>query len=1067
MCAVDEWHVDELRVGRPSGRELRRPHRRRVRRGARPAVRPLPERRLRGAAAARGVGPRRAASSARARAPAASPSRTRARSPTAASSACSSPTGPASASSTRRWCTRAGAARCSCWAPARGGSRTSRATASSSSPRPGEPGKMPFWKGDKPGPPARARPRDRARSRASSRPARRADALKRLRDDVGLDELRGRELWSSTLTISARRPAPSPTTARSSSNGSATSSATGACASCRRSASACTRRGAWRSRRGSRSASAPARRCSGATTASCSACPRPVDRIPLDDLLFDPDEIEEEVVRVLSRARRCSRARSARRRPARCCSPGAGPGERTPLWQQRQRAADLLVGRREASRRSRCCSRPPANACATCSTCRRCARCMADLRSRRTKLVAVDTERASPFAQSLLFRWIAVYMYEGDAPLAERRAAALALDRDLLRELLGDGGAARAARPGARSTSSSWSCSGSRRGRRARNADDVHDLLRERRRPDREDEIAARTRAATRPRGSRRCSHEGRAIRVRVAGEARLAAVEDAARAPRRARRLAARSACPRRSPSRPSARSRRSSPGTPARTGRSSPAEAAARLGRRRRSRARRARRAEASGRVTHGEFRPRTAAGRRTRVVRRRRAPPAPSPVARRAPQGGRAGRRGRRSGGSSRRGRARAAATRRRRAGRGDRSPAGRRRPGVDPGARRPPRPCPRLPPGGPRRAVRERRPGLDRRRRARGRRRPRRALLPRPGARSSRRAPPDDAADGSAPRRDPRAPRRARRLVLARPGAGGRDRPTNAWCSPRSGTWSGPARSPTTRWRRSARYGQDGPAPRRVRAPARAPARSGATGPPAGAGRWSLVAPLLEPRAQPHRGGARAGACNCSTATASSPARRCWPRASPAGSRASIRVLKAMEESGKVRRGYFVAGLGRGAVRRCRARSIGSGRSGSRSAATSRRRVLWPRPIPPSPTAPPCRGPRAPGGPAAQAGAFVVLVDGELAAFLERGARSLLTFGVDAAERGPTPLATLAKDGRLRQDRAHADRRRSRRPTRRSPTAARGRVHRRLPRPHAQGLTRTSARRTRSCAPPTAR
>ena len=61
MCAVDEWHVDELRVGRPSGRELRRPLRRRVRRRARPAVRPLPERRLRRAAAAPRVGPQRAA----------------------------------------------------------------------------------------------------------------------------------------------------------------------------------------------------------------------------------------------------------------------------------------------------------------------------------------------------------------------------------------------------------------------------------------------------------------------------------------------------------------------------------------------------------------------------------------------------------------------------------------------------------------------------------------------------------------------------------------------------------------------------------------------------------------------------------------------------------------------------------------------------------------------------------------------------------------------------------------------------------------------------------------------
>ena len=62
---------------------------------------------------------------------------------------------------------------------------------------------------------------------------------------------------------------------------------------------------------------------------------------------------------------------------------------------------------------------------------------LGQLRSRAVKVIAVDTPKASPFAQSLLFNWIVAYMYEGDAPLAERRAAALALDRDLLRDLLG------------------------------------------------------------------------------------------------------------------------------------------------------------------------------------------------------------------------------------------------------------------------------------------------------------------------------------------------------------------------------------------------------------------------------------------------------------------------------------------------------------------------------------------------------------------------------------------------------------------------------------------------------
>src|SRR5260370_19461483 len=59
------------------------------------------------------------------------------------------------------------------------------------------------------------------------------------------------------------------------------------------------------------------------------------------------------------------------------------------------------------------------------------------IRSREVRVVAVDTERASPFASSLLFSYVAEFMYEGDQPLAERRAQALTLDRDLLAELLG------------------------------------------------------------------------------------------------------------------------------------------------------------------------------------------------------------------------------------------------------------------------------------------------------------------------------------------------------------------------------------------------------------------------------------------------------------------------------------------------------------------------------------------------------------------------------------------------------------------------------------------------------
>jgi ATP-dependent Lhr-like helicase len=112
------------------------------------------------------------------------------------------------------------------------------------------------------------------------------------------------------------------------------------------------------------------------------------------------------------------------------------PDQRTPLWQQRQRSADLLsvAGKYpsfpillEATRE---CLNDVFDVPALTEVLR-------DLRSRKIRLVPVDSQQASPFAQSLMFGWIAVYMYAGDAPLAERRAAALALDRDLLRDLLG------------------------------------------------------------------------------------------------------------------------------------------------------------------------------------------------------------------------------------------------------------------------------------------------------------------------------------------------------------------------------------------------------------------------------------------------------------------------------------------------------------------------------------------------------------------------------------------------------------------------------------------------------
>src|SRR5690606_32864837 len=102
---------------------------------------------------------------------------------------------------------------------------------------------------------------------------------------------------------------------------------------------------------------------------------------------------------------------------------------------------------------------------------------LSDIRSRKVRLVPVETRQASPFAQSLLFGWIAVYMYEGDAPAAERRAAALALDRDLLRDLLGAEELRDLIDPGVLADLE-LELQRLVDGRRARDADEVHDLLR-------------------------------------------------------------------------------------------------------------------------------------------------------------------------------------------------------------------------------------------------------------------------------------------------------------------------------------------------------------------------------------------------------------------------------------------------------------------------------------------------------------------------------------------------------------------------------------------------------------
>lgn len=136
--------------------------------------------------------------------------------------------------------------------------------------------------------------------------------------------------------------------------------------------------------------------------------------------------------------------------------------------------------------------------------------------------------------------------------------------------------------------------------------------------------------------------------------------------------------------------------------------------------------------------------------------------------------------------------------------------------------------------------------------------------------------------------------------------------------------------------------------------------------------------------------------------------------PGGYAAVYPVLRAMEEAGTARRGYFVAGLGAaqfalpGAVDRLR-----TVRDGSAMPTT----LVLAAADPAQPYGAALAWPGSAGRPSRAAGAFIVLVDGDLAAFLERGARRLLTFGEADPDRWAEALASLTKDGRLRTIELH--------------------------------------------------
>ena len=864
-------------------------------------------------------------------------------------------------------------------------------------PAPGEPGKMPFWKGDKPGRPLELGRALGAFTRELAT-APRTESLARLRDDVGLDELAAENL---VKYVDDQREATGAVPDDHTIVVERFRDELGDWRLCILSPFGQRVHAPWGLAIEARLAErvGPGAQVLWSDDGIVIRLPESEDRIPLDDLLFDPDEIEEEVVRVLpGTALFASAFREASARAL--LLPRRRPGQRTALWQQRQRSADLLVAAAKHPtfpmllETTRECLRDVFDVPALREV-------MTDLRSRKTKLVAVDTEHASPFAQSLLFRWVSIYMYEGDAPLAERRAAALALDRDLLRELLGEEELRDLLDPAALDELE-LELQGLTEGRRARNADDVHDLLVSVGDMT-EAEIGARTEhdpAAW----IEQVLAEGRAVRVRVAGEPRLAAVEDAA-----ALRDALGVSLPIGLPAVFTGSTDRPLDTLVARYARTHApflaSQAAARLG----AGADRVRAAldalEATGRVAHGEFRPggverewcdvdvlRRLRRRSLAALRKEVEPVDAATLGRFLPEW------------------------------------QGVATPGSGPDALMDA--IARLQGAAVPASILEH---DVLRSRVRGFRAAdldamcasgdlvwigtgplgaddgRVSLYVRDQVRLLAPAPPEEPPSGElhvAIREHLLARGASFWPDLVQAAGTGDERIVLAalwdlvWAGEVTNDTMAPLRALTAK--RSRATPRPGSRPR--------PGALRRTGPPAGAGRWSLVAPLTEPAPSPTEV-AHARALQLLDRHGVLTREAVLSEGVPGGFAGVYGVLKALEMSGKVRRGYFVDGLGAaqfavpGAVDRIRA--VREPIRGEQRTA-----VLLAATDPAQPYGAALSWPEGPGHPARQAGAFVVLVDGALAAFLERGARNLLTFGVDAAEWADA-LASLTKDGRLRK------------------------------------------------------
>ncbi len=247
----------------------------------------------------------------------------------------------------------------------------------------------------------------------------------------------------------------------------------------------------------------------------------------IESILVDPDQVEELVVTALGGAAVFA-ARFRENAARSLLLPRRRPGSRTPLWQLRQRAADLL----------QVASRHPSFP-VILETYRECLQdvfdlpalvgLLSDVRSRRVRVAEVELADPSPFASGLVFAYVAQFMYEGDAPLAERRAQALTLDRRMLADLLGTD-ELRDLLDAAVMEDLEAELQGVADDRRADSVEAVADLLRRVGDLSTQELVERCVSASLAGEASDFLVRSRRAVVLRVAGEDRLVAVEDVAR---------------------------------------------------------------------------------------------------------------------------------------------------------------------------------------------------------------------------------------------------------------------------------------------------------------------------------------------------------------------------------------------------------------------------------------------------------------------------------------------------------------------------------------------------------